>query len=91
MRRCRVVGRTENETKEKSINTFLEAANPLPLPFNSATTIGWQLDLCRLQSFFWQACVDTLEVCQIIGVEGHKTTNSILIIDNIFIFLTWLQ
>ena len=65
LRRCRIVGRTgkwdQTWIKDKSIKTFLEATNPLPLPlpFNSATTIGWQLDLCRLQSFFWQACVDT--------------------------------
>ena len=36
-------------------STCLEATNPLPLPLSSATTTGWQLDLCRLQSEAWCA------------------------------------
>ena len=35
--------------------TCFVATNPLPLPFNSATTTGWQFDLCRLQSEAWWA------------------------------------
>ena len=60
------------------------ATNPLPLPFNSATTTGWQFDLCRLQSEAWWAWFksyidDCSSSCEQENVDSKVTERTLMI------------